>query len=76
MTISIEAVFDGEVLRLDRPPNLAPNTRVIVTIEPLHPAELPSATFLQTARALNLDGPPDLAGNVDVYLYGGAEDVE
>ncbi len=73
MTISLEAVFDGEVLRLERPPNPAPNTRVIVTIEPLDAADLPLESFLRTARSLNLDGPSDLAGNVGACLYGEAE---
>ncbi|MFH0822329.1 MAG: antitoxin family protein [Pseudomonadota bacterium] len=76
MTISLEAVFDGEVLRPERPPNLPPNTRVIVTIEPLEPGEIAGASFLRTARGLNLEGPPDLADRVDEYLYGAAEDAE
>ncbi len=76
MTISIEAVFDGEVLRLKRPPNLAPNTHVIVTMEPLEAADLPQRSFLRTARSLDLDGPSDWAGNVDAYLYGQGEDDE
>jgi hypothetical protein len=27
------------------------------------------ASFLQTARSLNLDGPPDWSANVERYLY-------
>lgn len=33
MTTTLEAIFDGKVLRPDKPLNLAPNTRVSVTIE-------------------------------------------
>jgi hypothetical protein len=76
MTISIEAVFDGEVLRPDRPPNLPRNARVIVTIEPLEPGEIEGTSFLRTARGLNLEGPSDLAAKVDEYLYGASEDAE
>lgn len=74
MTITIEATFDGEVLRLKRHPNLAPNTRVIVTIEPLETPARSPASFLRTAGAANIEGPPDLAINVDAYLYGEAKD--
>jgi AF2212-like len=74
MTITIEATFDGEVLRLKRPPDLAPNTRVIVTIEPLEAQDSSPASFLQTAKSVNIEGPPDLAINVDAYLYGEAKD--
>jgi hypothetical protein len=74
MTITVEATFDGEVLRLKRPPDLAPNTRVIVTIEPLEAQDGSPASFLQTAKSVNIEGPPDLAGNVDAYLYGEAKD--
>ncbi|MFH1116068.1 MAG: hypothetical protein V1792_19310 [Pseudomonadota bacterium] len=74
MTITIEAVFDGEVLRLKRLPNLAPNTSVIVTIQPVEAEDGLPASFLQTARSVNIEGPSDLAGNVDAYLYGEARD--
>jgi hypothetical protein len=74
MTTTLEAVFDGQVLRLDRPLNLAPNTRVRVTIEAMEHTDSPGSSFLQTARSLNLDAPPDLATNIDVYLYGEAHD--
>lgn len=74
MTITIEATFDGEVLRPKQIPNLAPNTRVIVTIQPVEAQESPPASFLQTARSANIEGPFDLAINVDSYLYGEEKD--
>ena len=42
-----------------------------MTIETMLPAEGHTASFLRTARALNLDGPPDWSANIDEYLYGG-----
>jgi hypothetical protein len=45
MAITIEATFDGEVLRPKQPPDLAPNTRVILTIQPIEEQD-PSASFL------------------------------
>ncbi len=70
MTKTLEAVFDGEVLRPEEPIELEPNTRVRITIET---AERPSKSnsFLRTARSLNLQGPPDWAARLDDYLYGG-----
>jgi hypothetical protein len=69
MTKTIEAVFDGETLRPDEPLELAPNTRVRLTIETASPSVAP-LSFLRTARCLGLDGPPDWSANLEEYLYG------
>ena len=71
MVKTIEALFDGTVFHPTEPITLAPNTRVRMTIETVLPAQGKAASFLRTARALNLDGPPDWAANLDEYLYGG-----
>jgi hypothetical protein len=70
MTTTIEATFDGTVFRPTGPVPLAPNTPVRLTIEPLSPKSAKQASFLRTARALDLEGPPDWASNLDKYLYG------
>ena len=70
MTQTVEAVYDGAVLRPETALGLEPNTRVRLTVEVLSPAAAPSASFLRTARALGLSGPPDWSANVDTYLYG------
>jgi len=75
MATTIEAVFDGQVLRLDRPLALAPNTRVRITIEVMEPTAAPETSFLRTARSLQLDAPADFATNVDAYLYGAPADA-
>jgi hypothetical protein len=69
MTKTLFATFDGEVLRPDEPLPLAPNTRVRLTIE-TEAAKSPARSFLQTARSLNLDGPPDWSARLEDYLYG------
>ena len=71
MVKTVEALFDGTVFHPTEPIALAPNTRVRMTIETVAPAESAAASFLRTARALNLDGPPDWSANIDEYLYGG-----
>lgn len=71
MSTTLYAVFDGEVLRPDQPLPFAPNTRVRLTVEAdEEPAEQRPASFLRTARSLNVDGPPDWSARLDDYLYG------
>ncbi len=72
MTTSLYAIFDGEVLRPDRPILLAPNTRVRLIMETTEPEESEITSFLQTAQALKLDGPADWSTRLDEYLYGEA----
>lgn len=76
MNATVRAVFDGEVLRLDEPLPLPPNTPVWVTIETTERAEPPRASFLQTARSLALEGPPDWSSRLDNYLYEGQAAVD
>lgn len=64
---SVEAVFDGEVLRPREPVDLDPNTPVRITIEPLQ--LIPQKSFLQTAQSLRLEGPSDWSERIDDYLY-------
>lgn len=71
MVKTIEAVFDGQVLRPEGPLVLEPNTCVRITIETVEPTPVSATSFLRTARSLHLDGPPDWAANLDTYLYGG-----
>ena len=73
MVKTIEAVFDGEVLRPDDRLDLEPNTRVRVTIETEERNLHQAGSFLRVARSLKLDGPPDWAANLESYLYGGEE---
>jgi predicted DNA-binding antitoxin AbrB/MazE fold protein len=70
MTRTVQAVFDGEVLRPQEPLDLEPQTRVQITIETiLEPIEK-SQSFLDVAASLNLEGPSDWSENLDEYLYG------
>jgi predicted DNA-binding antitoxin AbrB/MazE fold protein len=70
MPQTVEAVYDGTVLRPETALELQPNTRVRLTVEVLPPAEPAPASFLRTARSLDLQGPPDWSANLDTYLYG------
>jgi len=70
MSQTIEAVYDGAVLRPDTELALEPNTRVRLTVEVLRPTTTAPASFLDTALSLNLKGPADWSANLDSYLYG------
>lgn len=74
MAKTLEAVFDGEVLRPVEPLDLEPNTRVRVTIE-VKGEKKEAYAFLRTARSLNLAGPSDWSTRIDEYLYGDIEDA-
>ena len=69
MTTTLDAIYDGKVLRLDEPIQLAPNTRVRITIETTKPIIKKKRSFLKTARSLNLEGPSDWSARFEDYLY-------
>jgi len=68
---TVEAIYDGKVLRTKTPLALKPNTRVRITIETTQVKRGKSKSFLETARLLKIKGPRDLSENLDEYIYGG-----
>ena len=70
MIKTVEAIFDGEVLRPKEPLELEPNTVVQVTISTVEPDQTQSLSFLDTALSLKLEGPPDWSERLEDYLYG------
>ena len=75
MVTSVEAVYDGQVLRPDKPVELAPNTRVRITIETIETPPPEPLSFLTVAQSLNLEGPTDWSENIEDYLDGGDLDA-
>lgn len=69
MTMQIEAVYDGEVLRPAQPLNLPSNAKVSITIETSNCASAEPYCFLNAAQSLNLQGPVDWSANLREYLY-------
>jgi hypothetical protein len=68
---AIDATFDGSVFRPAEPVRLEPNTPVRITFEPIV-TPTGTASVLDVAESLNLQGPTDLSTNLDKYLYGEA----
>ena len=60
MTRTLNATYDGQVLRPDEPLPLPPNTRVVITIDTAEAKTGAPRSFLKTAVALKLEGPFDL----------------
>lgn len=65
MIKTVDATFDGTVFWPDQQIDLEPNTRVCLTIEPLKSRAEKSESFLEVARSLKLEGPPDWSSRVD-----------
>jgi hypothetical protein len=70
MTRTLQATFDGQVLRPDEALELEPDTRVQITIRTLNKGTSTGSSFLKTARKLKLDGPSDWSSRLEDYLYG------
>lgn len=65
MSLILEAIYDGEVLRPVQPLDLKPNTRLRITIEEKEPERKVKRSFLQTARSLELEGPADWSVRIE-----------
>jgi hypothetical protein len=74
MTWTITATYDGSKFVLDEPLPLEPGTRVLLTVHAVADERgsesFPPGSFLDVARSLKIDGPPDWSARVDHYLYG------
>ncbi len=71
MVHTVTAVFDGNVLHLDTPLDLEPNTRYTLTIQPDSAASIEGDAWDVLERlAGTVDGPPDWVSEHDHYLYG------
>lgn len=72
MAKTIYLIFDGRVFQPEEPIDLEPDTRVRATIEQAESVAGERGVFLETARSLSLDGPPDWSSRLEEYLYGTA----
>jgi hypothetical protein len=69
MSTTLHLVYDGKVFHPEEPIEIAPNTRVRVTIEAIETVKSQPQSFLKTARALHLEGPSDWSTRVKDELY-------
>ncbi len=76
MTKTLEAVFDGEVLRPDDKTGLEPNARYRLTIEDTAPSDAPAEAEYPLTILLGIAtdmGTPDLANQHDKIAHGKLE---
>lgn len=76
MSTTLHLVYDGKVFHPEELVELKPDTRVRATIEAVEPVDLQPRSFLHTARALSLDGPPDWSARIEEYLYREPADAD
>ena len=71
MTTTLTAVFDGKVLRPEKPLKLKPNTRCKLTLQSL-PKKGPKGGLYELLEKLtgSIEMPEDWAEEHDHYLYG------
>ena len=69
MTLQIQAIYDGEVFRPERPLDLPVDSKVCLTIQVSDSRSAEPYSFLNAAESLNLPGPADWSANVRDYLY-------
>lgn len=77
MTKTIQAVFDGEILRPTKPLDLEPNTKYSISIElpPAREDQAGNAWDELEALAGSIEAPRDWAQEHDHYLYGTPKSV-
>jgi hypothetical protein len=75
MSITVDAVFDGEVLRPQAPLDLALNRRYSITIDDSDTISEPAgdAWSVLSSLAGTYDGPTDWSEQHDHYIYGAAK---
>lgn len=69
MVQTMNAVFDGRTFRPEGRVELQPNTRVRIAVEVPDAEPAQAVSFLETARSLELEGPPDWSDRFEEYLY-------
>ena len=72
MSQTVDAIYDGTLLRPDEALSLESNTRVRLVVDVI-PTPTKPASFLNTARSLGICGPAGWSANLDEYLYGDAD---
>jgi hypothetical protein len=68
MSKTVEATYDGHVLRLSESLDILPDTTVWITVDTVPPRRPQS--FLPVARGAAIDEPADWSENLDGCLYG------
>jgi predicted DNA-binding antitoxin AbrB/MazE fold protein len=70
MAIKVRVVYDGKVLQLKEPLDVAPGTEMQIIIEAPEDSHKNDYLFFRTARSLVIhEGPSDWSEKYEEYLY-------
>jgi hypothetical protein len=76
MSTTLHLVYDGKVFHPEEPVEFTPDTRVRVLVEAVEVVTSPGQSFLKTARALRLEGPPEWSTRIKEELYPEPPDAD
>lgn len=65
---TVEAIYDGKVLRPKKKLEIKPNTAVIITVKPITTKSGSKKSALDVIEKLNVDAPPDWSENIEEYI--------
>lgn len=68
VTQTVEAVYDGKVLRPKKRLEIKPNTSVMVTVKPIKTKRASKKSSLDVIGKLKVDAPRDWSENIEEYL--------
>jgi hypothetical protein len=79
MTKTLHARYDGEALHPEESLPIAPETRILITVDTEDDEQEPAPvkgepySFLRYAESLSLEGPEDWSERLEDYLYAPRE---
>ena len=65
---TVEAVYDGKVLRPKTRLEIKPNTSVMVTVKPIKVKRASKKSALEVIESLKVDAPPDWSETIEERL--------
>jgi len=68
VTQTVEAIYDGKVLRPKKRLAIKPNTPVHLTIRAVNPKAKKNKSALKVIESLKVDAPADWSENIETYL--------
>jgi len=65
---TVEAVYDGKVLRPKKRLEIKPNTSVMITVKTIKTKRASTKSALEIIESLKVEAPPDWSENIEEYL--------
>ena len=65
---TVEAVYDGKVLRPKKRLEIKPNTSVMITVKTIKTKRASTKSALEIIESLKVEAPSDWSENIEEYL--------